>query len=52
LGYRTQQGIFTGGINAYYMLYYNQLVLTGALNDVGDQIRSNVKNSYREGLGV
>jgi len=50
LGYRTQQGIFTGGINAYYMLYYNQLVLTGALNDVGDQIRSNVKNSFREGL--
>lgn len=50
LGYRTQQGIFTGGINAYYMLYNNQLVLTGALNDVGDQIRSNVKDSYREGL--
>lgn len=50
LGYRTQQGIFTGGINAYYMLYNNQLVLTGALNDVGAQIRSNVKDSYREGL--
>ena len=50
LGYRTHQGVFTGGINAYYMLYYNQLVLTGALNDVGDQIRSNVKNSFREGL--
>jgi iron complex outermembrane receptor protein len=50
LGYRTQQGIFSGGINAYYMLYYNQLVLTGELNDVGDQVRSNVKNSYREGL--
>jgi iron complex outermembrane receptor protein len=50
LGYRTKQGIFTGGINAYYMLYNNQLVLTGALNDVGAQIRSNVKDSYREGL--
>ena len=50
LGYRTQAGIFTGGINAYYMLYYNQLVLTGELNDVGNQIQSNVKNSYREGL--
>jgi len=50
LGYRTQQGIFTGGINAFYMSYDNQLVLTGALNDVGDQIRSNVKSSYREGL--
>jgi iron complex outermembrane recepter protein len=50
LGYRTQHGIFTGGINAYYMLYDNQLVLTGALNDVGDQVRSNVKDSYREGI--
>jgi iron complex outermembrane receptor protein len=50
VGYRTVQGIFTGGINAFYMLYYNQLVLTGALNDVGDQIRSNVKDSYRAGL--
>ena len=50
LGYRTHQGIFTGGINAFYMLYDNQLVLTGALNDVGDQVRSNVKDSYREGL--
>ncbi len=50
VGYRTQQGVFSGGINAFYMLYDNQLVLTGALNDVGDQIRSNVKDSYREGL--
>ncbi len=50
LGYRTHLGIFTGGINAFYMLYDNQLVLTGALNDVGDQVRSNVKNSYREGI--
>ena len=50
LGYRTNQGIFTGGINAFYMLYKNQLVLTGALNDVGDQNRSNVKDSYRAGL--
>jgi iron complex outermembrane receptor protein len=50
LGYRTRQGIFTGGINAFYMLYDNQLVLTGALNDVGDQVRSNVNDSYREGI--
>ncbi|HEX3386707.1 MAG TPA: TonB-dependent receptor [Mucilaginibacter sp.] len=50
LGYRTQRGIFTGGVNAYYMLYHDQLVLTGALNDVGDQVRSNVPDSYREGL--
>ncbi len=50
LGYRTGLGIFTGGVNAFYMLYHNQLVLTGALNDVGNQVRSNVPDSYREGL--
>jgi iron complex outermembrane receptor protein len=50
VGYRTVSGIFAGGINAFYMLYDNQLVLTGALNDVGAQIRSNVKDSYREGI--
>ncbi|WP_243749193.1 TonB-dependent receptor [Mucilaginibacter agri] len=50
LGYRTNQGIFTGGINAFYMLYKNQLVLTGSLNDVGAAIRTNIKDSYREGV--
>ncbi len=49
-GYRTKQGVFTGGINGFYMLYNNQLVLTGSLNDVGAAIRSNVKDSYRAGL--
>lgn len=50
VGYRTQSGIFRGGLNGFYMLYKNQLVLTGALNDVGAQIRNNVKDSYRYGL--
>jgi len=36
--------------NFYYMGYKNQLVLTGALNDVGSSIRSNVPNSYRMGI--
>jgi iron complex outermembrane receptor protein len=49
-GYRLRQGIFTGGINGFYMLYDNQLVLTGSLNDVGAAIRSNVKDSYRAGV--
>jgi iron complex outermembrane receptor protein len=49
-GYRTTQGIFSGGLNGFYMLYKNQLILTGALNDVGEAIRTNVKDSYRAGL--
>ncbi len=36
--------------NAYYMDYYNQLVLTGALNDVGTPLRQNVDRSYRRGI--
>ena len=34
------------------MDYKNQLVLTGALNDVGSSIRQNVKESYRTGIEV
>ncbi|HHH50043.1 MAG TPA: TonB-dependent receptor, partial [Saprospiraceae bacterium] len=37
-------------INAYHMKYNNQLVLTGQINDVGEQTRINVKDSYRLGL--
>ena len=36
--------------NVYYMYYRNQLVLTGALNDVGANIRTNVPVSYRAGI--
>ena len=35
---------------AYFMRYRNQLVLTGALNDVGAPVRQNVDRSYRAGL--
>ncbi|MCZ2222274.1 MAG: TonB-dependent receptor [Chitinophagales bacterium] len=34
----------------YYMLYKDQLVLTGKINDVGAYTRVNVPNSYRIGL--
>lgn len=34
----------------YNMQYNNQLINTGELNDVGAEIRTNVKNSYRRGL--
>ncbi len=37
-------------INFYRMDYKNQLVLTGALNDVGAPIRTNVERSYRMGI--
>jgi iron complex outermembrane receptor protein len=34
----------------YYMLYKDQLVLTGRINDVGAYTRVNVPNSYRAGI--
>jgi iron complex outermembrane receptor protein len=51
-GYRTAGKNYSAGINGFYMLYKNQLILTGALNDVGAAIRSNVKDSYRAGVEV
>jgi len=37
-------------LNAYLMNYKDQLVLTGALNNVGEAIRTNAPQSYRLGL--
>jgi len=38
--------------NAFYMNYKDQLVLTGALNDVGSPIFTNSGNSYRYGIEI
>lgn len=51
-GYRISEPNFSAGINGFYMLYNNQLVLTGALDDVGAAIRTNIKDSYRAGIEV
>jgi len=50
LGYRYANGRKRVNINFYNMWYNNQLVLTGAVNDVGDPIRTNVKSSRRRGV--
>lgn len=50
LGYRYQSPRFSAGVNVYHMSYDNQLVLTGAVNDVGAYIRQNVKESVRRGI--
>jgi iron complex outermembrane recepter protein len=41
---------FYAGATLYYMLYKDQLVLTGMINDVGAYTRTNVANSYRAGI--
>jgi len=49
-GYRFNQSNLSGQINGFYMLYKNQLVLTGSLDDVGEAIRTNIPDSYRAGI--
>ncbi len=39
-------------VNAFYMNYKDQLVLTGALNDVGSPIFTNSGASYRYGIEI
>jgi iron complex outermembrane receptor protein len=46
--YRSEQMAF--GVNLYHMLYRDQLVLTGNINDSGAPIRINVPDSYRAGV--
>ena len=50
LGYRYSKGRNQLRVTLYHMDYTNQLVLTGAVNDVGENVRTNVKSSYRQGV--
>lgn len=38
------------GVNLYYMLYHNQLVATGMVNDGDDALNTNVDRSFRRGV--
>lgn len=52
LGYKINGNKLQFGINAYYMVYENQLVLTGQINDVGAYTRTNIDYSERKGIEV
>ena len=52
LGWRHITDNFRININGYYMLYNEQLVLTGNIDNVGNPIRTNSGDSYRLGLEV
>jgi iron complex outermembrane receptor protein len=52
LGWRLKSENIKLNTNIYYMDYKNQLVLTGALNDVGAPIRATSGSSYRLGLEI
>lgn len=50
LGYQYNNGRTSLGAQLYYMMYKDQLVATGKINDVGAYTRTNVDKSYRRGL--
>jgi iron complex outermembrane receptor protein len=50
LGYQRAGKKYALQLNGYFMKYKDQLVLTGALNNVGEAIRTNAPDSYRLGL--
>jgi len=52
LGFRHQSEIFSINTNLYYMLYNEQLILTGDRDNVGNPIRTNSGESYRLGLEI
>jgi iron complex outermembrane receptor protein len=50
LGWRHTTEKFIFNSNIYYMLYNEQLVLTGNIDNVGNPVRTNSGKSYRLGL--
>ncbi len=50
LGFENASGNYSWSAVLYYMLYKDQLVQTGKINDVGVQTRTNIPDSYRMGL--
>jgi iron complex outermembrane recepter protein len=50
LGYQGSISRLDVGLNLYYMLYRDQLINTGEVNDVGNIVRENVPDSYRAGI--
>ncbi|MEI7423036.1 MAG: TonB-dependent receptor [Prolixibacteraceae bacterium] len=50
LGYKKTFKRYNMSINLYQMIYKDQLILTGRINDVGSPIMTNVPNSYRMGI--
>jgi iron complex outermembrane receptor protein len=52
LGYKFKNNKTALNINAFYMKYQNQLVATGALNDVGSPVFENSGKSMRAGIEI
>jgi iron complex outermembrane receptor protein len=49
-GNKPQLRLSQFSVNLFWMQYKDQLVLTGALNDVGAPLRTNIASSFRRGI--
>ena len=49
-GYSFQGNIWNAGFNLYYMDYKDQFVQTGMKSDIGENLTTNIKSSYRTGI--
>jgi iron complex outermembrane receptor protein len=52
LGYDYTAETWHAGVNLYYMDYDNQFVQTGAQSDIGENLTTNIKSSYRMGVEI
>ena len=50
LGYTYNGGILRAGANFFYMNYTDQFVQTGQVSDIGENLTTNIKDSYRMGV--
>jgi len=50
LGYNYQGSCWHAGIGLYSMYYHNQFVQTGLVTEIGENLTTNIKRSYRLGL--
>ena len=49
-GYTYNGNIWTAGVNLYFMDYKDQFVQTGLKSDIGENLTTNIKSSYRTGI--
>ena len=49
-GYSYATDIWYAGLNLYRMNYRNQFVQTGEKSDIGENLTTNIKDSYRQGI--
>ena len=50
LGYTYNSDIFRVGANFFYMDFTDQFVQTGEVSDIGENLTTNIKDSYRTGI--